>query len=353
MGTVLCITHQKTKRLGQQDYFCKIGGKSFIINTKNVETLPLSQDSVSFLKDFLSENKTLEAKTSGSTGSPKTILLIKNAMRASAKNTLDFLNIKPNEKILLCLSAHHIAGKMMLVRWLVGGLDLYETETSATPLDEITGAFDFAAMVPYQAQQSLNQLHRIRKIILGGGGISLEFEKELLEIPSEIFHTYGMTETLSHVAMRKIDGKSPQVFTALPNVEFSLDERNCLIINASHIGVKNLMTNDVVELMDAQHFIWKGRIDNVVNSAGVKLFPEEIEKKIGDIGRDYFLAGVPDEKLGEKLVMVVEGEFSEAVEKQVGTINFLKYEKPKELLFVKYFKKTANGKIIRDFNRSK
>ncbi len=342
-GTVLLYTHLNTSGLGRDEKRVKLFGKLHIFNDLKLEDLNCDEAVLTFLKEF-SGLESLPVNTSGSTGTPKSLLLQKKNMRASARATLKALNLKPGDKALLCLSAEYIAGKMMLVRWLEGELDLYLSSVTADPLKEIDGEFDFSAMVPYQVKSSYEELPRIKKLIIGGGPLDNELERELKKMPGEIYHTYGMTETISHIALRRINGKlKSEFFKALPGVGFSLDNRDCLVIDAPSIGVKQLITNDIVELNDKHSFIWRGRYDNVVNSGGIKLQPEEIEKKIKNLSQPFFVCGFPDKKWGEKLVLIIEGD-------KRSTVNFEElqpYQKPKEVFYLPYFVRTENGKIKR------
>lgn len=280
----------------------------------------------------------MEVTTSGSTGVPKKIRLQKEHMRASAQKTLRYLNLQPGDRSLLCLPVSKIAGMMMLVRWVEGGLDLWPVPPSSTPIPP-GESFDFAAMVPLQVKESLDSLHRIGKLIIGGGAIDPELEKQLRPMPGAIYHTYGMTETISHVAMRRINGnEAMDYFEAVPGVSFSQDQRQCLVIDAPDIGVKGMITNDVVETLDGQRFRWLGRADNVVNSGGVKLHPELLEQKTGNVGFDYFLAGMPDERLGEKLVLVIDRETEIREEKINKLLAALQgYERPREVYTAQFF----------------
>ena len=326
----------------------RITGKYIQLNLENLNKLPVHASVRSFLQEYLKPEKTMEAQTSGSTGTPKIMRVQKEYMQASARKTLEFLNIEKSGRTLLCLSADHIAGMMMLVRWIEGELDLWTSRPSARPLEEFSGKFEFAAMVPYQVFHSLDQLHRVQKLIIGGGAIPADLESRLTGRNTEIYHTYGMTETLSHVAMRQISPQLEDKFVAMPRCRFGQDSRSCLVINAPDIGVHGLVTKDVVELIDERSFRWLGRLDNVVNSGSVKLHPERIEKKIGNIGRSYFLAGVQDEALGQKLLMLIEGErrMDDSLLSQV--MNRLnQYEKPREVRYVKEFQRTPTGKIRR------
>lgn len=291
---------------------------------------------------------TLEVQTSGSTGVPKIIQLPKKYMEASAKMTLTFLNLKEGERAVLCMSPEHIGGIMMIIRAMIGNLKLEVVEPSARPLKELSDDFDFVAMVPYQVEASLEGLPRIKKLIIGGGPISTDLEAKLKDLPNEIYHTYGMTETISHIAMRRVNGEDNDWFKTMSGVTLSQDSRGCLVIDAPQIGVENLVTNDLVKLKDHQTFKWLGRADNVVNSAGLKLHPETIEKKMGAVGCPYFLAGIPDDKLGESLVMIVETEEVPSLEEFRHSFeNLSKYEIPKKVLAISQFAMTDSGKLNR------
>lgn len=325
----------------------KINGKKLEISLQNSDK-ELLPEVLGFLQFLKSDDDYYEVKTSGSTGDPKPILLSRKYMEASARKTLTFLNLKRGDRALLCLPVSKVGGMMMLMRWALGELDLYTVEPMAQPLKKLRGNFDFVAMVPYQVAQSLEDVPRIKKLIIGGGPISPSLEKDLKNLPNEIYHTYGMTETISHVAMRRINGNTDfSLYKAMPGISFNVDERDCLIIHAPHIGVKNLLTNDVVKLISAESFEWIGRVDNVVNSGGIKLYPEEIEQKIGELGMDYFLASLPDEQLGQKLIMVVDKDSSLSEAAIRKRLQFLKkYEIPKSVFFLPILK-TVNGKLKR------
>lgn len=296
-----------------------------------------------FLLDWFDEKEYIEMKTSGTTGLPKLVRLQKQAMVQSALATGDFFDLKPGDKALLCLPVKFIAGKMMLVRSLILGLDLDITEPSTAPLTLNKTIYDFVAMVPLQVQNSVKALEKVKKLIVGGAKMDTELEDKLLPLKTEVYETYGMTETITHIAARKIGKK---VFTVIPNVKITKDNRGCLVITVPSISEEPIITNDLIELISENQFIFLGRIDNVVNSGGVKLIPEQIEAKlIGKINSRFFVTGIPDSLLGEKLILVIEGE------KQDFPVDFFdvldKYEKPKEIVFVPKFKENENGKLLR------
>ena len=296
-----------------------------------------------FLLDWFDGKSYIEMHTSGSTGIPKIIRVDKQAMVNSALATGDFFELHAGNKALHCLPVKYVAGKMMLVRAMILGLDLEFVAPSSHPLRNVDGNFDFAAMVPLQAQNSLSDLHRIKKLIVGGAKINSALENQLIKLPTQVYETYGMTETISHIAAKSVGEKA---FTVLPNVTISYDDQNCLVIHAPRISDDVIETNDVVELVNENQFIFLGRIDNVINSGGIKLLPEQIEEKLaGKIEPRYFISSTEDKELGEKIILVIEGD-SFTVDTSIFD-GLDKYEKPKEILFVPKFKETGNGKIIR------
>lgn len=296
-----------------------------------------------FLLDWFDGKSYIEMHTSGSTGIPKTIRVDKQAMVNSALATGDFFELHAGNKALHCLPVKYVAGKMMLVRAMILGLDLEFVAPSSHPLRNVDGNFDFAAMVPLQAQNSIADLHRIKKLIVGGAKINSALENQLIKLPTQVFETYGMTETISHIAAKSVGEKA---FTVLPNVTISYDDQNCLVIHAPQISDDVIETNDVVELVNENQFIFLGRIDNVINSGGIKLLPEQIEEKLaGKIEPRYFISSKEDKELGEKIILVIEGNSYNVDTSIFDELD--KYEKPKEILFVPKFKETGNGKIIR------
>lgn len=318
---------------------------------------PYEGQAGSFLLDWLNEKDYVEVKTSGSTGTPKKIRIKKQSMINSAKATGKFFDLPAGTTALHCLPTNFIAGKMMLVRAMVLGWHLDLVLPKANPLDRVFKIYDFCAMTPFQLDNSLSRLHLIRKLIVGGGAVSAT-QKDLVQgIATEVYETYGMTETVTHIAARRINPKKkkqdPIPFQVLPNVSISTDERECLVITAPQLAEEPVVTNDVVEILSPKTFIWKGRIDNVINSGGIKLHPEEIEAKLAPIiAHRFFITSLPDPALGEKLVLMVESDFSETalktLEKEIKTCNKLgKYEIPKKIYFVEKFEETPNGKIHR------
>ena len=296
-----------------------------------------------FLLDWFDSKTFIEMQTSGSTGVPKTIKVDKQAMVNSALATGDFFNISPGDKALHCLPVKYVAGKMMLVRSLILGLDLDFVAPSSHPLKGNKTHYDFVAMVPLQAANSLKELKKVKKLIIGGAKISSRLETELLQLPAQVFETFGMTETISHIAAKKV---GEQAFTVLPNVTISYDVNNCLVIHAPRVSDEVIITNDLVELLDENKFIFLGRIDNVINSGGIKLIPEQIELKLaGKIQNRFFIHSETDVVLGEKVILVIEGDEFDIDLQLFDDLD--KYEKPKNIIFKQKFKETSTGKIIR------
>ncbi len=310
-----------------------------------------------FIQEWLSPTSGLEVTTSGSTGVPRKISFTRDKMIKSALRTGKFLDLKPGERALLCLPADYIAAKMMIVRAFVLGLDLITVHPSSNPLEDSNEAYDFAAMTPMQVHHILHsengreKLGKIKKLIIGGGDMDGLIFRELSLLNTMVYHTYGMTETLTHVAMKKLAPLAEGVFTALPGIRFEKDQRDCLVINDALLGIQGLETNDQVELLSAISFNIQGRIDNIINSGGIKINPEIIENQLqGKLKHRIVVAGKKDSVLGEKVILIVElrNEGAPADLKAVlDDAGLGKYEKPREIFFVDAFPETSTGKIRR------
>ena len=313
---------------------------------------PFLQKIGDFLLHWLDDSDIIEITTSGTTGTPKKILVKKQFMVNSSLSTGEFLNLKENNTALLALPVDFIAGKMMLVRAIILGLSIDIVKPCSSPLANIDKNYDFIALTPMQAIHSIEYLHKVRKIILGGAPISLELEEKLQKIPTEIYATYGMTETVSHIAMRKISEKNTKpIYKAMPNVSFSQDKRNCLVINCEKVSDTQIITNDYVSLISSTEFEWKGRYDNIINSGGIKIFPENIEHQLSKYIEDpFFIWHEYDDILGQKAVLIIESakeKYFDLLEKLTKNKNFKKYEIPKKIYFLENFSYTENGKIQR------
>ena len=298
-----------------------------------------------FISEWYSTNIEMDLKTSGSTGKPKSISVKKDWMQNSAELTRKTFGLKKGDSALLCMPMKYVAGKMMVVRALELGLDLKVVEPSSNPLKNMDEIIDFAAMVPFQLENSLNDLDQVKTLIVGGGQVSQQLIEKLQKISTQIFETYGMTETLTHVAIKPLNGPNiSDLFRALDGIRFEKDDRGCLAIHASALNPVPIVTNDLVELIDENSFRWLGRFDNVINSGGVKIIPELVEAKLLSIipNNRFFINGESDESLGEKVVLVVEGNVIE-----ISFDSLEKFEKPKEIYFISEFLETESGKIRR------
>ncbi len=298
-----------------------------------------------FISEWYSTNIEMDLKTSGSTGKPKSISVKKDWMQNSAELTRKTFGLKKGDSALLCMPMKYVAGKMMVVRALELGLDLKVVEPSSNPLKNMDEIIDFAAMVPFQLENSLNDLDQVKTLIVGGGQVSQQLIEKLQKISTQIFETYGMTETLTHVAIKPLNGPNiSDLFRALDGIHFEKDDRGCLAIHASALNPVPIVTNDLVELIDENSFRWLGRFDNVINSGGVKIIPELVEAKLLSIipNNRFFINGESDESLGEKVVLVVEGNVIE-----ISFDSLEKFEKPKEIYFISEFLETESGKIRR------
>ncbi|WP_165749603.1 AMP-binding protein [Cellulophaga sp. Z1A5H] len=306
-----------------------------------------------FLLDWVNDENYLEVSTSGSTGVPKKIRLQKQYMVNSAIATGSFFKLHGGSTALLCLPANYIAGKMMLVRAMILGLSLDTVAPNSNPLEDTTKNYDFGAMIPLQLENSIDKINQLQTLIVGGAKMSDNLKIAVQNKSVRVFETYGMTETITHVALKAVnhlEATSDRSFKALPKVSFKLDERGCLVVNAPNISDQEVVTNDLVQLISSTAFEWLGRYDSIINSGGVKLIPEKIESKLSKvIAANFFVAGLPDQKLGQKLILLVEGEMNKAdLLKKLKNLSALdKFEVPKEIHTVASFLTTANGKIQR------
>ena len=313
---------------------------------------------MAFVDEWNNDSAYVEVKTSGSTGEPKRMLVEKRRMLNSARITCDFLGLKPGDTALLCMSTDYIAGKMMVVRSIERRLKLIEVPPSGHPLDNgpwsmVNGQLSFAAMVPMQVYNSLQvpaekeRLMAIRHLIIGGGAIDEAMEAELRSFPNAVWSTYGMTETLSHIALRRISGpEASEWYTPFPTVKLSTNDEGCLVIDAPEVCAQMLVTNDIVELKPDGRFRIRGRKDNVICSGGIKIQIEEVEQALKKYVRvPYIISKRKDPKFGEIVVLLTEGDTA-----QVQTICqqvLPKYHQPKLYLKIDKIPLTETGKPAR------
>ena len=328
------------------------------------------------LEDFLSEwnndSDRVLVHTSGSTGKPKPMMVEKKRMLNSARITCDFLGLKPGDSALLCMSLDYIAGKMVVVRSIERHLHLISVPPSGHPLKDVDEEITFAAMVPMQVYNTLQvpeereRLTHIRHLIIGGGAIDAALEQELQSLPGDIaiWSTYGMTETLSHIALRRINGdEASEWYQSFDSVRISQTEEGCLVIDAPQVCAETLVTNDIVEIepyiynkVEKLRFRIKGRKDNVICSGGIKIQIEEVETLLKPhLEKPFMLAKKKDEKFGEIAVLLSEDEDIKKVEATVRRLlsdesekssdhKKYKYWIPKEFRYVEHLPLTETGK---------
>lgn len=324
---------------------------------------------LTFCGEWLSGVERFIVATSGSTGAPKSISLTRKQMTLSARMTGDALGLRPGDRALVCLSPRHIAGLMMLVRGLVLDLDLTMVEPSSDPFGALdlktTPPFDFTALVPLQLQSILAHpertdfLNKMKAVLVGGAPISISLQNQIKKLQAPVYQTFGMTETVSHIALRRLNGpQAAEHYQTLPGVKIGQDDRGRLTIKSAVTNDGNIITNDVVELTSETSFIWLGRIDNVINSGGVKVQAEKVEAAIEQIlyelnvePGEFFVGGLPDERYHEKVAAVFTGRRlsaeTEAVLKAALAKQLNKFELPKEILYLDSVVRTPNGKIDR------
>lgn len=311
-----------------------------------------------FIQEWLSDEAFIESRTSGSTGKPKVIRIEKVKMIKSARRTGDFLKLDANDSALLCLPIDFIAGKMMVVRSFVLGLDLYYVNPVSNPLKQVERDFGFAAMTPMQVHNILedtggqSKMNSIEKLIIGGGEIDPSMNKKVSLLNNLTYQTYGMTETITHIAMKKLSGPGAEIeYRVLDGISIETDVNQCLMITDELLEIFSLKTNDIVGISTGGTFHFIGRFDHIINSGGIKVIPEVVEKKLGEqIINRIAVVGKKDKMLGEKVVLVIEKAgvgIPDDLEKKIKKASLERYETPREIKFVDHFPESSNGKILR------
>ena len=303
----------------------------------------------------------ISASTSGTTGPPKVIRIPRRDLVNSARLTAEAFDLHEGDRVLLCLPCAYIAGKMMLVRAMALGLDLHVMDPHGSVLDnlgELKDRFCFTAMVPLQLHRAIQEdRDRVDKqfgtILLGGGPVSAALEEDLQGLRTVVYQGYGSTETVTHVALRRVNGpERSDHYHAIGQVSFSSDERGCVVVHTPHLRTKEHVTNDLVQLIDDRHFRWLGRIDNVILSGGKKIYPEQLEAKTaGIIPWPHYFTSFPDDRLGEAVAMVLETDqrpedvLEEVLPALIKVLDV--HELPRRVTALRSFLRTRSGKLKR------
>lgn len=302
---------------------------------------------------WFSDESDFVVQSSGSTGVPKSILLSKEEMRASAALTITTFGLNSFDKLLLCLPLSSIAGIMMLIRSIELESDLVVSRPSANPFLAIAEnvKVDFAAITPYQAKNSMLHLKEVSKIIIGGAPISSHLEQSLLaqtnDTKNQVYETYGMTETITHIAIRALSTPKIDLFRTLKGVSLSTDERSCLCIRAEHLNNRLIQTNDIVQLKSTNTFEFIGRYDEMINSGGIKINPQKIEDTLSNlIAERYFISAEENEDFGHIPILVVESKKEKSYyEGILNSVHFDLYHKPKRIYIIDKFVSSHSNKV--------
>ena len=332
-----------------------------IVDLKTSIYHPYFQSCMNFCKDYLRGDKVFPIKTSGSTGSYKTISLTRHQLVASAQKTIDALSLKKEYIGLHCISADHIGGKMMLVRAIELDMKLHVTKPSADITNIVLPPTDFVALVPLQLKTLLSSdtgkqfLSNCKIVLVGGAAIDPEDESQLDDFDTKIYQTFGMTETASHIGLRRINGPNKQSrFKVFDGIDLKLDERGCLVINGEVTNNLPVITNDLVDLHQDGTFLWQERLDNTINSGGYKVLPTKLLPTIKEVltvnglESSFTVVGLPDTKWGQRVTLVLESDELSS-ERALNIITALKsklhpYEVPKSIESIRILPRTSTGK---------
>ncbi len=323
-----------------------------IFNLNKKELNKIDTEIFDFLEHWKTNKECLTVRTSGSTGKPKHIKLKRDAIINSAKATLDYFKLKENSKFHCCLPTKYIGGKMMLVRALINKAEIILTKPAKNVTKYLEEEIDFSAMTSMQVENSIMNkgFKYIKRLIIGGGPISNRLLEKIDELPTKCYQTFGMTETVSHIAIRELSNSSiDNPYRCLNHVKISSDKNGNLIINSPKLNIESLTTNDIIQITGNQEFKYVGRSDNIINTGGIKVYPEILEKEIEKIlnRKDFFVDKVDDIDLGEKVIIVALKSLE--LDKLKEAIKKIKDQKiaPKSILLTDFFYLTPNNKINR------
>lgn len=316
---------------------------------------PALWDLYFFLEKWFDASPVIIVHTSGSTGTPKELVVRKDRMMQSARLTCEFLNLQAGDTALLCMNLRYIGAMMVVVRSLVAGLNLIVRPASGHPLSDIEEPLRFAAMVPLQVYNTLRvpeekeRLEQTDILIIGGGAVDDSLEAEMSALPTAVYSTYGMTETLSHIALRRLNGDTASKhYYPFPSVELSLSAESTLVVKAPLICGEVLQTNDIACLYPDGSFTIAGRKDNVINSGGIKIQAEEMEKRLRPfIPVPFVVTSVPDPRLGQALTLLIAGQVDvRELESKLQTV-LDAYHRPRHIFMTESIPQTENGKTDR------
>lgn len=310
---------------------------------------PRKREILLTIKDWYSKNSFIRCHTSGTTGTPKELKLNKKDICISVQSTLDTLRIRPHQSAFICLPMDYIAGKMMVFRSLLGKLEMVVVTPRSNPLEQLTERVTLGAMTPHQvSSSSAKDLKKIDKLLIGGAPLEEHIIEKIKGVGNEIYETYGATETLSHIALRSISPTLMFHFKTLEKITVYTNRSGCLCIRDGRFSPpKHIETNDVSDVLSPTEFRWIGRKDHVINTGGIKVFPEKVERTLcNKIPKPFFISKERDPLLGERVVLVVESASRfQLSNDQISELN--PYEKPKKIYCVPNFERTASGKVKR------
>ncbi|WP_422362238.1 AMP-binding protein [Reichenbachiella sp.] len=328
------------------------------------DSYPEADRLLHFIKCWVNGDTRFQFQTSGSTGPPKQIHISREQIIASVAATSNFLRLNKSHRALICLDPNFVASIMMAARCLVNDMDCFLARPSADPLKSIDKKISFASFVPFQIykmmeNKTITQLSKIENILVGGAPLTQSGFETLANINTNIFVTYGMTETVSHVALMPVrESFSDAYYEVLPDIRIGQDEDGCLHITGKVTEGKKVQTNDIVEMLAKNKFRWLGRRDHAINSGGIKIHPEQLEKSIeGHFSTEFMISWRPDPKLGSACILIIEDKpIQKEKQNEIESIiveSFSKYHVPKQIIELKEFERTDSGKIKREATRKK
>ena len=320
---------------------------------------PESKNLLQFIRDWQNNNPMYSFETSGSTGKPKKIIIQRDQIQSSAEATIQYLGLQNQDQVLLCLNPNFIASIMMVARCIINNMDLHVQRPASNPLETLRAEINFASFVPFQIYRmiednNIDQLKSIKNILIGGAPLSNSAFEVLASLDTNIYLTYGMTETVSHIALMPVKGShSDANFQIIPGIEIDQDADLCLKIKGKVTNNQWIQTNDVIEIKNEKEFKWIGRRDDVINSGGIKIHPEQIEKTLQEIlSFPFIISWRENEKLGRECIIISENhEISQGqltLIKEMIENKFSKFHIPKSANSVHQFPRTESGKLKRE-----